>query len=356
MKITYQRDHAHGFYPTLTSRVDQFFTAHGISRYATPTWYLKIAVMSSLTAGTYAWLLVATLSAAQVMATYFVLGALMMLSGINIVHDAVHNAIVRPRWVNKAFLLFANLIGGNGYIWQMTHVYAHHTFPNVPHVDVDLLQSPVVRVIPGAKHRWIHRAQHIYMLVLYFFYSFFWAFARDFKHFSLKRIGNKNANHHVHEYVVLISSKAAYFTYTLVIPYLLLHITLLQLVASFLLLHVGMSAVVIFVLLSNHVQEENPYPEPDANGVMPTTWAEHQVITTCDYLTDSRVLTYLFGGMNHHLAHHLFPDICHVHLPYVTRIVRDTAAEFGLNYKCKRWDILASHFKLLKMRSVPDLS
>ena len=39
---------------------------------------------------------------------------------------------------------------------------------------------------------------------------------------------------------------------------------------------------------------------------------------------------YIFGGFNTHIAHHLFPNISHIHYPALTRIIRDTLNEHGL--------------------------
>ena len=59
----------------------------------------------------------------------------------------------------------------------------------------------------------------------------------------------------------------------------------------------------------------------------------HQLKTTCNFGTKSKLLTWYSGGLNHQIEHHLFPQICHVHYPALAPIVKETAEEFGLPYR-----------------------
>jgi linoleoyl-CoA desaturase len=45
------------------------------------------------------------------------------------------------------------------------------------------------------------------------------------------------------------------------------------------------------------------------------------------------VVGWLAGGLNHHIAHHLCPFVCHTHYASLTRIVKETAEEFGVPYR-----------------------
>lgn len=38
------------------------------------------------------------------------------------------------------------------------------------------------------------------------------------------------------------------------------------------------------------------------------------------------------GGLNHQTAHHLFPDMAQTHYRWVTPLVKETCAEFGIQY------------------------
>ena len=85
-------------------------------------------------------------------------------------------------------------------------------------------------------------------------------------------------------------------------------------------LSVAIFLTIIVILLTTHMLEDSHFPDPDENGLMPYSWSKHQVLTTSDYATDSGIITHLFGGFNHHVIHHLFQHICHIHYPELTLI------------------------------------
>ena len=41
---------------------------------------------------------------------------------------------------------------------------------------------------------------------------------------------------------------------------------------------------------------------------------------------------HLFGGINYQIEHHLFPSVCHIHYPAISKIVKKTCKEFDINY------------------------
>jgi linoleoyl-CoA desaturase len=44
------------------------------------------------------------------------------------------------------------------------------------------------------------------------------------------------------------------------------------------------------------------------------------------------VLSWLLGGLNVHIEHHLFPRVPHTHYPRIAEIVSRKAAEHGVRY------------------------
>ncbi|MEP5365775.1 MAG: fatty acid desaturase, partial [Reichenbachiella sp.] len=75
-----------------------------------------------------------------------------------------------------------------------------------------------------------------------------------------------------------------------------------------------------------------------------------QLLTTCNYGMNDKVLSWLVGGLNFQVEHHLFPDICHVHYPAIAPIVQQATKEFGLPYYAvdSFGDAVKSHFHMLK--------
>ena len=49
-------------------------------------------------------------------------------------------------------------------------------------------------------------------------------------------------------------------------------------------------------------------------------WAIHQLKTTANFATKSRIATWFMGGLNYQVEHHLFPKISHIHYPKINKI------------------------------------
>jgi linoleoyl-CoA desaturase len=78
--------------------------------------------------------------------------------------------------------------------------------------------------------------------------------------------------------------------------------------------------------------------------------ASHQVETTVGFAHNNPVLTWFLGGLNFQVEHHLFPRVCHMHYPAISRIVEDVAQEHGIRYRrhLSFRAAVASHFRLLR--------
>jgi linoleoyl-CoA desaturase len=110
----------------------------------------------------------------------------------------------------------------------------------------------------------------------------------------------------------------------------------------------GFTLTIIFQ--SAHVVPTSAYPLPDKEGILPNSWAIHQMMTTADFSPNSRIFSWYIGGLNYQIEHHLFPNICHVHYRKLSHIVKETAREFGIPYNVQPTFIRAvwSHGKMLK--------
>ena len=67
-------------------------------------------------------------------------------------------------------------------------------------------------------------------------------------------------------------------------------------------------------------------------GKMEDEWAVHQIRTTANFATRNPVVSWLVGGLNFQIEHHLFPKISHVHYPAISKIIRQACKEYGLVY------------------------
>jgi linoleoyl-CoA desaturase len=72
---------------------------------------------------------------------------------------------------------------------------------------------------------------------------------------------------------------------------------------------------------------------------------------TNDFGTKNPVMNFIMGGLNHHIAHHLFPQVNHNIIPGITKLISETASEQKLPYKCfSLREVMISHVRLLKKK------
>jgi linoleoyl-CoA desaturase len=105
--------------------------------------------------------------------------------------------------------------------------------------------------------------------------------------------------------------------------------------------------------------EAAAFPLPAAGMLrLERPWAVHQVETTVNFLRHSRVASWLLGGLNFQIEHHLLPRVCHVHYPALSPLVEDTCREFGVRYQehPSFWAGIASHYLWLRRMGAPVTS
>jgi linoleoyl-CoA desaturase len=61
-------------------------------------------------------------------------------------------------------------------------------------------------------------------------------------------------------------------------------------------------------------------------------------------------LTWLLGGLNYQIEHHLFPAMNHCNYPGIAGVVRDTCEDFGIRYNehASFWSGVCSHMRWLR--------
>src|SRR5205807_10524287 len=82
-----------------------------------------------------------------------------------------------------------------------------------------------------------------------------------------------------------------------------------------------------------HTVEHTAFPVANAEtGKLEDEWAVHQIKTTANCATNNPVVSWLVGGLNIQIEHHLFPKISHVHYPQISKIIKQACEEYGVNY------------------------
>lgn len=340
------------FFQQCRDRVNRYFEEKHIHKLADSRMYGKTVFLFSLWIGLYLLILSGLARGWALLLLQVAWHFTMFLMSVGIAHDGTHHAYSNRKWVNKFFTGVFDYIGINADMWEYNHIHSHHRAPNVPIYDSAIFSLSLFRFHPRAPYYPFHRYQHRYIFIIYACSTLFKLFVLDFFSFSRSRIGFISIRKHpVRQLLYLIFTKIVVVFYTLVVPLMMLDVPAWQVVAGFLLGHIvsGIALGVIFQV--THLHRTTTWPEPDAAGNIHNSFARHILQTTADFCPSSRIITWLAGGLNIHVAHHLFPRISQVHLIPLARIVRETAAACGVTYHCYPTVLQAvrSHLATLKM-------
>jgi linoleoyl-CoA desaturase len=321
---------ASSFPKVLRRRLDRFFADQNISPKADRTMWIKIATGLVVLVGS--WIAIyAFKPASWTFIVLYVLGGLAQtFLLLNIAHDSNHNAISSVPSVNKTLNYVFDLCGISSYMWRILHHRGHHSCINVHPEDDALTGRGLLRFTPHEPRTRVQRFQHIYAFFLYALFSLDYVFVRDFECFFFPSHDYLKRKHSAREYAILFTGKGFYLTYMLILPVVVLGKSPLLVAAAFLLVHLIIGLTVALVFQTTHTVDSTYFPSDRGefdDGVY------HIFATTADYATANPIVGWLAGGLNHHVVHHLCPFVCHTHYGHLTRIVKETAEEFGVPYR-----------------------
>jgi linoleoyl-CoA desaturase len=283
-----------------------------------------------------------------------VLGVATAQIGFNIQHDAGHQAYSDRRTVNKWMAMTLDMVGGSSYLWHWKHAHFHHTYVNIDGHDSDINLGVLARFSPAQRHHWHHRWQHIYLWVLYAFTAVSWHLHDDFRDVIVGRIGKQRIPRpRGRDLAVFVIGKIVFFSLAFALP-MILHPVLTVLLCYALTAAVaGLWLALVFQMA--HAVEFAAFPSPD-HGRITKPWAIHQLDTTVDFARNNRVITWLVGGLNFQIEHHLFPRVCHVHYPAIAAVVEQACHDYNLPYHANASFSagIASHYRWLRQMGRPD--
>tara|TARA_R110002072_G_scaffold72613_2_gene173435 strand:- start:1231 stop:2196 length:966 start_codon:yes stop_codon:yes gene_type:complete len=285
-------------------------------------------------------------------ALYILSGFGMAGVGMGVMHDAIHGSYSKNKKINKFLGYSFNLIGGNATVWKIQHNVLHHTYTNIEEADDDLNAPFFLRFSPHAKHYWVHQFQHIYIWFFYCISTISWITTKDFV--RLKRYRDMGFLDKKNEYNKALAGmsawKIAYYIYALILPMIMLPFSWGIILLAFLCMHFVTGFLVSIVFQIAHIMPNTNFPLPNNNGEMDDSWYGHQLATTTNFSPKSKLLYWLIGGLNYQVEHHVLPDVCHVHYKGLSKIVADTAKEFGMTYHVKSslFSAIGDHTRMLK--------
>jgi linoleoyl-CoA desaturase len=260
------------------------------------------------------------------------LGMFITGTGFNVMHDGSHGSFSSRTWMNTLAAGTLECLGGSAYIWKVKHCMIHHSFTNVEGVDDDINIGYLMRVNEHQDRHWMHRFQHLYCWFLYMMVYIVWVFQVDYQRYFTGRVGpvpmpRMKAKDHIQFWVGKLVSACLFVVipiYRLGVAHALVGVGLTMAAA-------GVALTVVFQLA--HTVEGPEFPLPAVEGnLLPDEFALHQIATTANFATRNRMITWMVGGLNFQIEHHLFPRIAHVHYPQISKVVRQVCEERNIAY------------------------
>jgi linoleoyl-CoA desaturase len=274
--------------------------------------------------------------------------------GLSVMHDANHGSYSKNNTVNKVVGYIINFIGGYHINWKIQHNVLHHTYTNIQGLDDDISKNNTLRLSPHQVLLPFHKYQIFYAPFLYSILSLYWFLGKDVE--QIIKYGKENL---VQDQGVSIKqaaieiffTKLIYLSLFIVAPIVFASVTWWQTMLGFLLMHAICGQILALIFQCAHVLQETDFFIPNETGSMENNFAIHQMRTTANFANGSTYFSWLIGGLNYQIEHHLFPNICHVHYKDISKIVKSTAKEFNVpyNHHSSFLGALKSHFTQLNL-------
>ena len=338
------------FFKTLRKSVNSYFTENQIQQSGNSKLYWKAATIIIAYVAIYTAMVAVPMSPWLFVGLAAALGFVQGLVGFNIMHDACHDSFSTKKNVNYFFGLSMNALGTDAHMWRQKHNIVHHTYTNVDGIDDDIAKTPFLRMSETQKRYKAHKYQHIYLPFLYGISTLYWITLKDWEsYFSKKEFNVAVEKMKPMDHVMFWTTKAIYFGLYIGLPTYIYGFGFAML--GFCAMHFVLGTFMSFVFQLAHVVENVEFEHSHGEHTeIDSEWAVHQISTTSDFAVDNKLVSWMLGGLNFQVEHHLFPRISHVHYPQVQKIVEQTCKDFGIEYRSFKTtgNALASHFRHMK--------
>jgi linoleoyl-CoA desaturase len=340
--------HGNSFQAELKSQISSYFREVGASTTGNYSLFIKAIILVLSFLVVYIHLVFFTPAPWFAIIECIVLGGLTASIGFNVMHDGAHGSFSKYPWINKLAGLSLNFLGANVFMWNTKHNVIHHAYTNIDGIDDDIDARPFLRMCESQKFYKMHRYQHLYFWLAYSLLYIYWIFFTDYKKYFTGRVGSLPLKKmSTQDHISFWAFKVFHFFMFVIVP--IYTIGFLPWVVGFMIYGMFAGLVLSIVFQLAHTVQETHFPVPVVNTIE-DEWAIHQLKTTANFATRNKVISWLVGGLNFQIEHHLFPKISHVHYPAISKIIRRVCEEYGIQYiehRKMRWAV-ASHVNHLK--------
>jgi linoleoyl-CoA desaturase len=321
-----------GFSLTLKRKIDEYFAEEGKKTIGTFNLYLKTAILFSIGGIIYYLLVFSSIPVWISIVLCIVFGLNLAAIGFNVMHDGAHGSYSKKAWVNELMAHSLDIMGGSSFMWKQKHNVNHHSYTNVDGLDDDIDIKPWIRTNGSQRKYWYHRYQYVYWVFLYGFTYLLWVYHNDFRKYFTGKVANLPLKKMtIKNHLIFWLSKLTYLFVFLVVP--ILRVGFVKTLIGYTIISFVCGWVLSVVFQLAHVVKEVSFPIPDKEkNILENEWTIHQITTTANFGTRSRLLSWFIGGLNFQIEHHLFPKISHVHYTSISKIVKDLCMEYNISY------------------------
>ena len=312
LNIKYSFSSKTPFSKILKERIEHYFIEKNLHPAGNQKLYLKCITQILISLGLYVVLVFFTPDLFVSLMLCVLLGLCLAVIGFNVMHEGGHQSFSKHTWINTVSAYFLNVLGGSSYYWKIKHNVNHHTFTNIEGMDSDIDVKPFLRLHEGQPWRFYHRFQHVYWIVLYGISYLAWIFYEDFqKYFSGKVSPNSTKKQlPMKEHLIFWISKILYLVVYVVVP--IAFLGWLSWLIGFLIITIVCGIAISIVFQLAHVVKGTQFHGIHQIEDRPE-WAVHQIVSTANFDTSNKVLSWFLGGLNFQIEHHLFPRVSHIH-------------------------------------------
>ncbi len=359
----FSKEKGNSFSKALRDKVNIYFKENKFNKHANNSMIGKTVLMLCIFCFPFLIMNLGLVSSTWILFLLYITSGIGMSGiGMGVAHDAIHGSYSKNSKTNTLIGYSLNLIGANATVWKIQHNVLHHTYTNIEHADDDINAPFFLRFSPHAKKYWTHQFQHIYIWFFYSLATISWITTKDFIRVSrYHKMGFLNKKNEFRNAVFSIAAwKVLYYSFALITPLIMVNLPWWHIFLAFLSMHFFTGLLISLVFQVAHIMPSSEFPLPDQDGLIAGDWSTHQFATTANYSPRSNLFSWLIGGLNFQIEHHLLPGICHVHYKNLSKIVIETAKEYGMPYSSNRtfFSAIRAHANMLhklgNMKQVPE--
>lgn len=244
-----------------------------------------------------------------------ILSFLWVSMGFNVMHDASHYGLfVSPKYNEIASQIWNNFGLWNDTIWFYHHVLHHHSFTGTDKDPDTYHYRPFYR--KNSTDRVLKLNPMLYPLLFFIFPGFY--YGQGIAYF-IGAMKGKLFKINIPKNMYTLKNSVYYISKLIVLYFM------------------GWGAISYYISCNifyniNIMGDHDTYDVLVTNHYTGNDWLKLQVSNSANFLINNKFYTWIFGGINFQIEHHLFPNMSNGYYNEVAPIVSEYCKKNNINY------------------------